>query len=135
MTSERVKTANRQNAQASNGPRTAAGKQRASQNARSHGPTAARLDATADAEVARLFNRIASEHASDPEIADAARTLAEAQVSLARIMSVKARWIREEMETGNGCVISDGPLPAYPSGALLQKLECLRPSGRATVHP
>ncbi|MER2265743.1 hypothetical protein [Methylobacterium oxalidis] len=43
MTSERAKSANRRNAQASTGPRTASGKQRVSQNARSHGLSTAYL--------------------------------------------------------------------------------------------
>ncbi|MER2267587.1 hypothetical protein [Methylobacterium oxalidis] len=123
MTSERAKSANRRNALASTGPRTASGKQRVAQNARSHGLSVARPNAAAEAEVGRLAELIASEHGSDPEVADAARTLAESQINLARTMAVKARWIREEVEAGQNSGASKDPPGAFPSGALLQRLE------------
>ncbi|MDR7039974.1 hypothetical protein J2X36_004752 [Methylobacterium sp. BE186] len=124
MTSDRATKANRRNAQASTGPRTSSGKQRASQNARSHG-LSARHDAADDAEVVRLAETILGDHGSDPEIAGAALALAEAQVMLAHVLSIKARLIREEVEVEPISSCLDDQFATPPSATLLQRLEQL----------
>ena len=75
--------ANRCNARASTGPRSAAGKARAAQNARRHGLSAAARDPVYDQEVVALAHRIVGDEADGHRLA-LARRIAEAQVDLMR---------------------------------------------------
>ena len=85
MTSARKREANRRNARASTGPKTAAGKTRAAQNAHRHGlavPLPA--DPTRSEDVAVLARMIAGRNAS-PEVQEIARRAAEAQIAVIRV--------------------------------------------------
>src|SRR5450759_2469964 len=85
MTSTRKINANRANAQASTGPRTKSGKARAALNARRHGLS---LSVTSNPVLAEQVETLAREFAgksSDPEIAELAHDVAEAQIDLVRI--------------------------------------------------
>ena len=85
MVSERQIAANRRNAQNSTGPRSAAGKRRASRNPYRHGLTSA---TTSSAEWAKGVERLACAIAGDTSdviILEYARTAAEAEFDLAQI--------------------------------------------------
>ena len=97
MTSSRKQEANRRNAAASTGPRTAAGKARSARNAGRHGlavPIWSELKLAADAEaLARLL-------AGDPTNAERialARRIAEAQIDLARIRRARHDLLMDEL--------------------------------------
>lgn len=96
MTSERATRANRRNAQASTGPRTAAGKVRSGQNARKHGLSAVDPNPDTEAEIEALAVLIADEHVSDAGILAAARAVAEAQLQLQRVKTFKIALLRTE---------------------------------------
>jgi len=89
MTSAARIRANRENARRSTGPRTAAGKQRASANARRHG-LAISIDGTPEqsAEVEQLARLIAGASAND-ECLHLARKIAAAEVDLKRIQRAR----------------------------------------------
>jgi hypothetical protein len=89
VTSARKLNANRANARASTGPRTAAGKKRATRNALRHGLSLSVLgNPTLSAEAANLAREIAGEGAT-PDILELARWVAEAQIDLIRIRQAR----------------------------------------------
>ena len=92
MTSARKIEANRRNALASTGPRTAAGKARVAQNARRHGLTLpACCDPAWSEEIKALARSIAGENA-DAERLELACRIAAAQIDL-----VRARRARQDI--------------------------------------
>jgi hypothetical protein len=104
--SPRRRYANRCNARASTGPRTAAGKARAAQNARRHGLGAAARDPVHDHEVEALArriaghggNEIAGDRADDHCLA-LARRIAEAQVDLMRARRARGELTLDALST------------------------------------
>jgi hypothetical protein len=93
MTSSRKLQANRNNARASTGPRTAAGKERATRNARKHGLSVPIMaDASLAAEVKTLARPIAGEGAND-RIQELAARVAEAQIDILRIRRARYELI------------------------------------------
>lgn len=94
MTSERATLANRRNAQASTGPRTAAGKASSGQNARKHGLSAVDPNPEAGAEIERLAELIAGEHIRHAGVLEAARAVAESQLQLQRVKAFKIVLLR-----------------------------------------
>jgi hypothetical protein len=89
VTSARKLNANRANARASTGPRTAAGKKRAKRNALRHGLSLSILgNQTLSAEAANLAREIAGEGATS-DILELARCVAEAQIDLIRIRQAR----------------------------------------------
>jgi hypothetical protein len=89
MTTPNKIRANRTNAKASTGPRTALGKLRAAQNARRHGLS---IPALADPMLSAVAEKLAREFAgagASPALLDAARRAAEAQTDLVRIRTVR----------------------------------------------
>ena len=100
MASERQIAANRRNAQNSTGPRSAAGKRRASRNSYRHGLTSA---ITSSAKWAKGVERLACAIAGDTSdviILEYARTAAEAEFDLAQIRRVKVAIIERIMAFG-----------------------------------
>jgi len=98
--SERQIAANRRNAQNSTGPRSAAGKRRASRNSYRHGLTSA---TTSNAKRAKCVERLAREIAGDTSdviILEYGRTAAEAEFDLAQIRRVKVAIIERIMAFG-----------------------------------
>jgi hypothetical protein len=94
MTTARKTSANRQNAGASTGPKSAVGKARSSANARRHGlAVAIWSETTLTAEAAALAKRIAGSSASQQVMAYA-RQVADAQVEVVRVR----RWRLELMQ-------------------------------------
>jgi hypothetical protein len=98
MTSARKAAANRTNARSSTGPRTAAGKARAGQNARRHGLTLPVLaDNSLSAEAEHLAREIAGPEAGD-RLLDCARRVAEAQVDLARVRQARHALLAQALD-------------------------------------
>ncbi len=94
MTSARKIRANRANARASSGPKTAAGKAQSAQNAFRHGfnvPTL--LDPTLASDVEALARRIVGKSA-DAHVLESALRIAEAQIDLRRVRSHR-HWLIE----------------------------------------
>ena len=82
MTSDRRQCANRDNAKSSTGPKTAAGKARAAQNAFRHGLNVpVRSDPLLAPEIEAMARRISGRYADD-ETMKGARRIAEAQFDL-----------------------------------------------------
>jgi hypothetical protein len=97
VTSARKIRANRANARASSGPKTAAGKAQSAQNAFRHGfnvPTL--LDPTLASDVEALAQRIVGKSA-DAHVLESALRIAEAQIDLRRVRSYRHRLIERAM--------------------------------------
>jgi hypothetical protein len=93
MTSPRQQAANRNNARASTGPKTAAGRARLKHNARRHGLTSRNWFHGALANQAHaLAHRIAGNNAS-AAVLTAARRVAEAQLDVNRVRAARQRLI------------------------------------------
>jgi hypothetical protein len=91
-TAQRIE-ANRANARLSTGPRTRAGKARASRNAFRHG---LRIPVLSDPELTKQvedFAHLLIGERSDPILLDCARRIAEAQIDLDRIRSTRDEFI------------------------------------------
>jgi hypothetical protein len=100
MTNERQAAANRHNARKSTGPRSAAGKRRASHNSYRHGLTAAMVS---NAERGRRLERLARKIAgrtADPTALQIARSAAAAEFDLAQIRRVKLALIKRILALG-----------------------------------
>src|SRR5262245_59851732 len=99
MTTMRRLQANRTNAKASTGPRSAAGKHRVSQNARRHGLSlSVRLNPVLSENAENLARKIAGEGAS-PEILELARRVAEAQVDVMRVRKARLELLSSDMQS------------------------------------
>jgi len=100
MASERQIAANRRNARKSAGPRSGAGKKRASRNAHRHGLT---LNITSTAVFAKQLDKLVREIAGDTEDAmllERARAIAQAELDLARVRRVKVALIERASAFG-----------------------------------
>lgn len=125
MTSERATRANRRNAEASTGPRSAEGKARSRQNALKHGLSAVDPNPEAEADIEQLASLIAGEHASNLKILQAAWAVAAAQSQLQRVKAFKFSLLRTEAVLQ----VSEGGREGLPhlliSSNLFQRLEAL----------
>src|SRR5262245_51657860 len=100
MTSERQIAANRRNARKSTGPHSGAGKKRASRNAYRHGLT---LSITSTAAYAKQLAKLAREIAGDSKdaiVLERARTIAQAELDLARVRRAKVALIERASAFG-----------------------------------
>jgi hypothetical protein len=98
MTTDRQIAANRANARASTGPRTARGKTRASQNARSHGMSVPVLaDPQLSEAAATLARQIAGPDANAQRLALAGH-IAEAQLDLQRIRQARLALLADALK-------------------------------------
>jgi len=94
MTTARKIAASRQNARASTGPKSAAGKARSARNARRHGLSIPIWrDRSLAVEAEALAHEIAGEGAS-PEILELARQVAEAQIDIIRVRKTRQSSIK-----------------------------------------
>nr|WP_128083286.1 hypothetical protein [Methylobacterium sp. B34] len=129
MTSERAARANRRNAQASSGPRTAAGKARSGQNARKHGLSAAGPNPEVEAEIETLAVLIAGEQVRDAAVLEAARAIAEAHYQIQRVKAYKIALLRsgklaQQQEAGpSGCSLSEIPMVLFQQFEGLERYE------------
>jgi hypothetical protein len=100
MASERQIAANRRNARKSAGPRSGAGRKRASRNAYRHGLT---LNITSTAAVAKQLDKLARKIAGDTKDAitlERAREIAQAELELARVRQAKVALIERACTFG-----------------------------------
>ena len=114
MTSERKIRANRANAQASTGPKTARGRSRAARNALRHALSLpVYSDPVLSEEVEALARQIIGTDAN-PEIQELARRIAEAQIDLRRVRHARLQIISQALTD-----------PDYESEAMLGKKAAL----------
>jgi hypothetical protein len=100
MASERQIAANRRNARKSTGPRSGAGKKRASRNAHRHGLT---LSITSAAAYAKQLDKLARQIAGDTEdsiLLERARAIAQSELDLARVRRAKVALIERASAFG-----------------------------------
>jgi hypothetical protein len=100
MASERQIAANRRNARKSTGPRSGAGKKRASSNAYRHGLS---LNITSTAAVAKQLDKLARKIAGNTDDAitlECAREIAQAELELARVRRAKVGLIERALAFG-----------------------------------
>ena len=100
MASERQIAANRRNARKSTGPRSGAGKKRASRNAYRHGLT---LSITSTAAFAKQLDKLVRKIAGDSEdamVLERARAIAQADLELARVRRAKVALIERASAFG-----------------------------------
>jgi hypothetical protein len=100
MASERQIAANRRNARKSTGPRSGAGKKRASHNAYRHGLT---LTITSTAAFAKQLETLVRKIAGDSEdtiVLERAREIAQAELELARVRRAKVALIERASALG-----------------------------------
>ncbi|MDI1343506.1 MAG: hypothetical protein PSV22_05310 [Pseudolabrys sp.] len=123
MISERKIRANRANARASTGPRTAGGKARASRNAKWHGLTLSVLaDPSLAAELQNHATLIAGEAAS-AGLTESACRIAAAQVDLVRVRQVRHRLlVASEIEHDSDASSEPGSGP-HQDRAVIPNLE------------
>ncbi len=98
MASAKKTAANRANAQASSGPKTAQGKARVARNALRHGlSTLVASDPALSKEADALAREIAGD-TENPRILETAQSLAEAQIEIARIRHVRYQLLSSYIE-------------------------------------
>ena len=101
MTSPRKIKANRVNAKASTGPRTAPGRARAALNARRHGLSLSVFaDPTQSEQVETLAREIAGKPTND-DIYQLARRVAEAQIDLQRVRYARHQFLSDRLANPN----------------------------------
>jgi hypothetical protein len=100
VATERQIAANRANASKSTGPRSAAGKKRAADNSFRHGLTLRYSDAKLTRQL-DIRARLMVGETDDNVTLELARTVAEAELEIARVRQVKATLIEPEPETGD----------------------------------
>jgi hypothetical protein len=100
MASERQIAANRRNARRSTGPRSGAGKKRASRNAYRHGLSLNIISSAASAKrLEKLVRKIAG-NTDNPILLERARALAQAELDLARVRRAKVALIERASAFG-----------------------------------
>ena len=100
MATERQIAANRRNARKSTGPRSSAGKKRASRNAYRHGLTLSLTSSTAFAKRLDKLARKIADNSKSEIILQHARTAAQAVLDLARVRQVKVALIKSVSALG-----------------------------------
>ena len=98
MTTEKQIAANRRNARRSTGPRTGAGKKRASRNSYRHGLATSMTSSAEHAEYIERLARTIADNTADMVTVECAHTIAHAVFDLAQIQRVKAALILREIE-------------------------------------
>jgi hypothetical protein len=98
MTSAKQIRANRGNARASTGPRSAKGKTRSSQNARRHGLSLSiSLQPELSAEAENLARKIAGDRDMIPQVLGCARRIAAAQIDLQRVRAARLDLFKRDL--------------------------------------
>ena len=97
MTSARKLKANRANAQASTGPKTARGKARAAKNARRHGLSLSVILDPVLSEQVKAFAREIAGEATDNDIWQLSLRIAEAQIDLQRVRYARHQFLSKEL--------------------------------------
>jgi hypothetical protein len=137
MASERQIAANRRNARKSTGPRSGAGKKRASRNAHRHGLT---LSITSAAAYAKQLDKLARQIAGDTEdpiLLERARAIAQSELDLARVRRAKVALIERASAFGE----LESPRPSRVTASqLLRVLKAIvrnpgAPTGDGVTFP
>jgi prophage DNA circulation protein len=122
--------ANRRNARRSRGPRSSAGKQRVSHNARRHGLS---ISITADRAFGEQIEQLAREIAGDTQNElrlECARAVAAAELDLARVRQAKVALIERVMASGAlralAREVQAQEAPAMPSAELCRSAEAIK---------
>jgi hypothetical protein len=122
MTSARKISANRANAKASTGPRTARGKSMAARNARSHGLSFSIItDPVRAAKAEDLAREIAGKAAS-PGIIELARRIADAEIDLLRVRQARHELFKTHLSLNEISVFKSEPKWAKDFAAKLANL-------------
>jgi hypothetical protein len=100
MASERQIAANRRNAGKSTGPRSGAGKSRASRNAYRHGLNLSITSTAADAKLLEKLVRKITGDSEDAIVIERARAVAQAELELARVRQAKVALIKRASAFG-----------------------------------
>ena len=123
MTSERKAQSNRANARKSTGPRTPRGKAHAARNARRLGLSLSVLaDPVLSDQVAVLTREIVGE-ASDGNIRELARRVAEAQIDLQRVRQARHQFLSTRLKRPGRASSSPAPDPHELANILVQNLK------------
>jgi len=126
MASERQIAANRRNARKSIGPRSGAGKNRASRNAYRHGLT---LSMTSTAAFAKQLDKLVREIAGNTEnaiVLERARAIAQAELDLARVRRAKVALIERASAFGVAAATMPSQEPDRSAEAVRRVLPELR---------
>ena len=126
MASERQIAANRRNARKSTGPRSGAGKNRASHNAYRHGLT---LSITSTAAYAKQLAKLVREIAGDSKdaiVLERARAIAQAELDLARVRRAKVALIECASAVGVAAATMPSQEPERLAEAVRRVLPQLR---------
>ena len=127
MASDRQIAANRRNARKSTGPRSGAGKKRASRNAYRHGLS---LSITSTAAVAKQLDKLVRKIAGNTEnpiLLERARALAQAELDLARVRRAKVALIERASAFGELG-------PPQPFGTAAQLIRAIRALERGRMN-
>ena len=100
VTTERQIAANRRNARNSAGPRSRAGRKRASHNSQRHGLTATMAASAEWAKRVEMLARKIAGNTTDPVVLECAHSIAHAELDLARIRRVKVALIERMLAFG-----------------------------------
>jgi hypothetical protein len=131
MASERQIAANRRNARKSTGPRSSAGKNRASRNAYRHGLTSSLTSTAAYAkQLDKLVRKIIGD-TEDPILLERARAIAQAELELARVRRAKVALIERASAFGE----LDPPRPSSPVTRIIRLLNAFYPGRVALPKP
>jgi hypothetical protein len=101
MASERQIAANQRNARKSTGPRSGAGKKRVGRNAYRHGLSSSITSNAAMAKQLEKLTRKIAGNTEDANILERARTIAQAELDLARVRRAKVATIARVLAFGN----------------------------------
>lgn len=101
MASEKQIAANRRNARRSTGPRTAAGKKRATRNSFRHGLAGTRPSSAERAERVQRLARVIAGNTGNFFVLESARAIAHAVFDLAEIQRVKLGMLSREIEVAH----------------------------------
>ena len=125
MTTPRQFKANQDNARASTGPRTKAGRARAAQNARRHGLSVAIACNPTLAEEADVLARRIVGNGAAPAALALARAFAEAQIDLDRIRKVRRHVLARFMADPDGDNLGDDVGDEVDRSELMRQLQRL----------
>lgn len=112
MSTARQRKANRRNANASTGPRTAKGQARSAQNARRHGLSVAVLADPVVSREVQDWARVIAGDAAGPEGMLIAHKIAEAQIDLVRVRKARQDLLARNLNNPNYRSPVDDPLKA-----------------------
>lgn len=125
MTNEHKACANRENARASSGPRTKAGKSRSARNALRHGLS---ISILADPAIAATLDPLARQIVGDdasPELQEMAQLVAAAQIDLLRVRQARQQVLLRTLNDSDADGLENADLPTSGDKSLVANAEML----------